>query len=202
VEQFELLRMQLVGPAAGLTLVAAVAMLFWLVMLLAFVSSARNFYRPVYYWNGGRGVWYEDQIGTDLIVIIPAFLLVLAASSTILIGVRRLLRMERYGFVIFAILLAMIPWSPAVLVGLPVGLYTLVQMGRPEIKLAFVRWSLRRAGVAGAGRLGREAPMPLEEVGQRGALRSMLGGIGSLFFGSRVPPPPRPTTVWTPGESE
>jgi hypothetical protein len=52
-------------------------------------------------------------------------------------GVFRFLRFKSYGFVVAAIILAMLPWSIHCLIGLPAGIWAFWTLERPEIKAAF-----------------------------------------------------------------
>ena len=54
-------------------------------------------------------------------------------------GAYKLMNLQSYGLVMAAIIVAMVPCvSPCCLVGLPVGIWALVVIMKPEIKAAFV----------------------------------------------------------------
>jgi hypothetical protein len=57
----------------------------------------------------------------------------------LVLGARRLRNLQGYRFVALSSVVAMIPWSPFVVIGLPVGLWTLVVLSDPEVKAAFQR---------------------------------------------------------------
>jgi hypothetical protein len=101
----------------------------------------------------------------------------------------------------------MVPWSPAVVIGLPVGIWTLVVLLRPEVKQAFARKAVHdRLGLAPPPLPGVPRP-PARRAGfVRRAVRSVVGGVFSLVVGSRVGaeehsavgtvPPPEQNRPW------
>lgn len=74
---------------------------------------------------GGAGVFF-NVIG----ILVCAF---------IAYGAYKLMNLQSYGLVMAAIIVAMVPCvSPCCLIGLPVGIWALVVIMKPEIKAAFV----------------------------------------------------------------
>ena len=121
---------QVSGPAIGLMITAILGILF----------------------QTGRLVW--GNIGASVLAsqpdIPPAFvalfgrlglatsLLGIMMGVVILIGALKMKKLEGYGFAMAASILAMIPCiSPCCLVGLPIGIWALVVLSKPEIKRAF-----------------------------------------------------------------
>jgi hypothetical protein len=72
-----------------------------------------------------------------------------------------------------AALLAVLPWSPAWLLGLPAGIWALVVLGRPEVMTAFLD---NRRGAP-------ETPGPVAAK-LRSWLRSFAGYFVTTFSGS------------------
>ncbi len=116
------------------------------------------------------------------ILIAPAFGLGLAAGIILIIGGVYLKNREAYLWAVAASVLAMLPWSPAVIIGLPLGLWALLTLRRREVRAAF-----RHAGVGeepNARALDEKAPTPAGPV--RRKVRSFFGSLRSLIFASRV----------------
>jgi serine/threonine protein kinase len=163
----ELVQMQLKGPAAGLMVTAAVALLSAFAAAVALIvihggsQRAMGIPREVFLFLLGAGM-------------VVAFLII----GIMVAGARRMARLESYELAIVAIILAMVPIPYHFLVGVPVGIWALRVLRRPEVQAAFAA-NLRRRGAP-----RREEPPPAKPI--RGRLRSMLGSVRSLFFGSRV----------------
>jgi hypothetical protein len=90
-----------------------------------------------------------------------------------------MMRFQRYPYVIFASIWAMLPWSgPVWFIGLAMGVWALRVLRRPEVKMAFIRNTVH-------ARLSVRAPAP-PTAPYRGRIHSLFGAVGSLFFASRV----------------
>jgi hypothetical protein len=122
---------------------------------------------------------------------------ILAEAGLIFVGARRLMKLQGPGWVFLAIILCMLPSSPAIIIGLPVGVWALFVINRPAVKMAFARNALGR--MQGATPIPWNGlPIEQQPTGPlRRRMRSMVLGIQSLFFGSRVSPeasaPPQET---------
>jgi hypothetical protein len=84
-------------------------------------------------------------------------------------------RLIRYDLVMIAVFLAMLPLGPHALVGIPVGIWVLMTLNRPDVKAAFAR-SLRPESTG---------DVPEEEElagGIRGRLRLFARSFGTMFF--------------------
>jgi tRNA A-37 threonylcarbamoyl transferase component Bud32 len=109
----------LAGPAAGLFLTGLIGMLFWAILGFAlFADNSRM--RP------------EERL---LFLQMP--LLGIPAGLVLMLGSRRMVRMENYWLSIFASIWAMMPWSPAWIIGLISGVFSLKALHRPEVQSAF-----------------------------------------------------------------
>jgi serine/threonine protein kinase len=182
----EMRRLQLLGPATGLIVVALLSIVHWTIPLIKTLVDGWD-------WQG------LDQQHPWAGVGILELMFVLSASL-LLLGSRKMMRFERYEFVVFACVWAMLPWSGLVVIlGAPIGIWALRTVLRPDVKLAFVRKKVR-------ARFSGERPALVMEP-SRGKLRSVLGAVGSLFLGSRVSRPfaaalasaPVPTMAAVPG---
>jgi hypothetical protein len=60
------------------------------------------------------------------------------ASVVILLGAMKMKKLESYGLAMAASIIAMIPClSPCCLLGLPIGIWAVVVLSKPEVKSAF-----------------------------------------------------------------
>jgi hypothetical protein len=162
----EEVRLRVSGPAIGLLLTAAVALVhgagFGLLMVSEYLSHLPRYY-------------FEDVFMT-FTVSLAAGLVLLLLVGTIVHGALRLRRCEQYAAVIVAALLAMLPWSVHVLIGFPVGVWCLIILSAPEVRSAFAA-NLRR-------RRARPAGHPLQ------AAASFLRSLRSQFFSGPARPEP------------
>jgi hypothetical protein len=67
---------------------------------------------------------------------------VLRLLLTILRGARHLWRLSGIGWCYAAAIVSIIPWSPASIVGIPVGIWVIRILGDAEVREAFVQRSL------------------------------------------------------------
>jgi aminoglycoside phosphotransferase (APT) family kinase protein len=150
--------MEVKGPAAGLIATAVVAFAFWAVMA---VTAATEMRHP------------EPLI----LLVLPGLICLMVLM---IIGAVKLTKFTAYELVLVTIILAMIPWSPAWVIGFPVGIWALKTLRRPRVQAAFLANLRRQHGlpdrpVAPPPRqpVKRPAPGPLRRhVG--GFLKSML----------------------------
>jgi Protein kinase domain len=115
----EAVRRRLGGPAFGLFVTGVIASLFWLVfgLLLFLMMTVSN---------------REAVVNASIWVLVGLF------QGVFLIGgARKMQKLEGHGFVVTSCGLAMVPVTPAVVIGLPVGIWALVLLGRPEVRAAF-----------------------------------------------------------------
>jgi hypothetical protein len=117
------------GPAIGLICVAVfgfLAQMAGLVWRLAFAGmAARQMTGPWAFMNSG-GI----AVGSAIVAIL--------VSVLILFGGLKMKQLENYGLAMTASIVAMIPCiSPCCLIGLPIGIWALVVLSKPEVKSAF-----------------------------------------------------------------
>ena len=119
------------GPAIGLIVTAvlgALAQVISLIFNLAGASIMSQSQMPKEAWAN----MFSGTVG--VISNIIAFLL----SGLIFLGAMKMKKLENYGLAITASIVAMIPClSPCCLLGLPIGIWALVVLSKPEVKSAF-----------------------------------------------------------------
>jgi len=115
------------APALALTIVAV---LEW-VMLVALSI-------PLAYWgmSHDRQAPAEALLGVTGPILAVIAIMLLGMSTLMLWGAAKMRQGEGYGLAILACILAMV-MAPANLIGLPVGIWALVVLLRPEVKAAF-----------------------------------------------------------------
>ncbi len=118
---------QVNGPAIGLIVTAVigfVAQVGSLVWRLA-VSGSMSSQPQVPAWVSGSL--------PNIIAVVS-----ILVSGLILVGGIKMKRLENYGLVMAASIIAMIPcFSPCCIVGLPIGIWAIVVLSKPEVKAAF-----------------------------------------------------------------
>src|SRR5260221_14417428 len=79
-----------------------------------------------------------------ILVLAPLVLLVQAISFgigiVIIVGAVKMMRLRSHGFATVASVLAMLPCGPAWLLGLPMGIWSLIVLNRQNVKAAFDAW--------------------------------------------------------------
>jgi hypothetical protein len=143
--------MEVVAPAVGLLLTGIVA-------FLAIPTI-----------GGALAPWPKDYVGE----IVTVLLLSSVAMSFLIIGAVLMLRLRSYALAVTAALLALLPWSPAWLLGLPMGIWALIVLRRPEVMDAMHQ--NRRAS-------GPGVPGPQGQKRRRGGrVLSLFRSIGGYF---------------------
>jgi serine/threonine protein kinase len=151
-------RMRLVAPAVSLLLTALGAAVS---MVLA-VPFALELDRM-------------DKVISKHLVVGVAVLLVSAGFGVMLAGAVQMMRGRWYPLCVAAALLAVLPWSPAWLLGLPAGIWALVVLGRPEVMTTFLH-----------NRRGAPAPPGPVAAKIRSWLRSFAGYFVTVSPGSPI----------------
>ncbi len=208
----ELVHLDAKGPAAGLIVTAIFAALAWVLLLTLVPVHSYTAYEP--YPKGSayniingiseRAVYYYSPLGKQypFLILIPVIPLV-----ALLYGALKLRKLQGYEFALIAAILAMVPWSPAVVLGIPMGIWTLVFLTRPQTKAAFA-FHLNLPGHS-AG------PMPVLPTTcenprpRRGPLRmlaSFVHSVRNYCLDSRMSMPPtgmnRPAAPKEEGQAE
>ena len=122
---------QIQGPAIGLIAVAILGFLIQALLLalnLLGTSIIASQQMP-------REAWSRMMSGS---LGAASNIIAILVSLLILVGGLKMRKLENYGLAMAASIIAMIPCiSPCCLVGLPVGIWAVVVLSKPEIKSAF-----------------------------------------------------------------
>jgi hypothetical protein len=155
------IRRQLLGPAVGLMLTAAGALLCAVGVVAGFIRELR--------WMDNR----ETALYGSLIAVVAC--LVLSAAAVMMAGaMRMMIGRKKYILCVVAAMLALVPWSPAWLIGLPVGIWAVIVLARPEVMAAFLDKPRGESAVPAA------VPEPTGRVA--GRLRSWLRSFAGYFL--------------------
>ena len=121
---------QVSGPATGLQVTAGIGIVWQIISLLLHVlgmgSSAAfgGSNRMVEMLSGGLGIFFS--------------VLGILIGAIVFMGASKMKSLRSYGFALAAAILAMIPCiSPCCLLGLPIGIWAIVILVKPEVKAAF-----------------------------------------------------------------
>jgi hypothetical protein len=166
-------RRQLLGPAIGLTITGCIAPVLAMVCIATFVMTESTRSGNVKrFWRSHLGDRYytttppNDSRPPDL-ELIPQPSIDLRASTIlrvalqdlfwdsvlslfIVVGARKMRRLESYGFAVTGAILAMLPilgpslsLAPHLIVGLPTGIWALIVLNRAQVKAAFLQSKAR-----------------------------------------------------------
>lgn len=136
-ELIESARQQVRGPAIGLIVGGCIAPVVGLPLALVALIRPSLVDSPTgFFWMPGLLVvlFWESLLGLFLII-----------------GAQKMRHLESYGFAMVAAILAVLPiLRPLYLVSLPMGIWALIVLTRPDVKAAFARMKDRK-GVTGRG---------------------------------------------------
>ena len=169
----EYLRLQVQGPAAALRVTAVAALIVYPIVAILFVAALSDGRPP------------RDSVAS---VAFLGLIVVIGLASVILAGASDLRRFVRYDFVVASIILAMLPWSPHCLIGIPAGAWAFWTLTRPEVRAAFVA-NLRR------GRKPAKSAPPAPTSPPVRGMRAFWRSFRSVFVSS---PAAKPTTAAAP----
>jgi hypothetical protein len=120
------LQMQTRGPAGGLMLVGILAALFWVGNGYVQVNELRH--------TGAVLTGLETK---EFVGIFAIGAILVAVCGCLILGALRMAKFRAYELCVAVSILAMLPWSPAVLIGLPIGIWALRVLRRDDIMAAF-----------------------------------------------------------------
>jgi hypothetical protein len=122
---------QVNGPAIGLIVVAILGVILQIISLifnLAGASFLASSQMP-------KEAWANMFSGTIGVV---SGIIGILVSGLILFGAMKMKKLESYGLAMAVSIIAMIPcFSPCCLIGLPIGIWAVVVLSKPEVKSAF-----------------------------------------------------------------
>jgi hypothetical protein len=166
----ELVRMRVRGPAAGLVITGI------LVIVQAFVFAVLIYQK------------LPEEFATELPLVLVLGVPAVAAGITIIAGALRLARLESHGLALAAMILALLPFSYHVLLGLPMALWAFWALRGPQVEAAYLltkrqaaRWRAARAQSGQIGARGVPGQWPhdaanLEQAGLQ--VRGPAIGLG------------------------
>src|SRR5262249_48554637 len=132
-------RMELTPPAVGLILTAIFA-------VLSSVGLAALGLERI-----PEGPWTPR---TEVVLGAFAILPLATAIAYLFIGAVQMMRLRSYPSALAAAILAVIPWSPAWILGLPFGIWALVILAKPEVRAGFRKnWQSASSEVPAGGRI-------------------------------------------------
>lgn len=120
------------GPAIGLLITAGIGIA---VQALGLVANIVGVGMGA---AGGAEGPQGAQMMTQGAVGIAGAIVGIVIGVVIIMGALKMKKLESYGFAMGASIIAMIPCiSPCCLIGLPIGIWSLVVLNKPEVKSAF-----------------------------------------------------------------
>jgi hypothetical protein len=117
---------------------------------------------------------------------LPFFFFSWWAVPCLVIGAIQMMRLRSYPLVVAAMIVAMVPWSPAFVLGLPFGIWSWTLLRRPEIKAAF--FNNRRAARSPTPKV--EEPRSPARGKMASFFRSVVGYMLPTSVGQRPPSEP------------
>jgi hypothetical protein len=79
----------------------------------------------------------QDTLIWGMFPILMMVVLSVPIAGLIALAAYKMRRLELYGLAVAASVLAMLPCHPGFIIGLPIGLWSLMVLSRPEVKAAF-----------------------------------------------------------------
>jgi GYF domain 2 len=120
------------GPAIGLMVAAVLGMVLQAISLIAHFAGLSMMHGQQ---MANQPAWVAMLSGT---VGVAISLLDILLGVLILVGALKMKKLESYGLAMTASIVAMIPClSPCCFIGLPIGIWALVVLAKPEVKSAF-----------------------------------------------------------------
>lgn len=79
----------------------------------------------------------QDTAIWSMITVLFIAILAIPIAGVIALAAYKMRRLELYGLAVTASVLAMLPCHPGFIIGLPIGLWSLFVLCRPEVKAVF-----------------------------------------------------------------
>jgi len=126
------------GPAIGLLVTAGIGIAFQILgLLMNLLGMGMAGMGDMSELEGMEGAEWMAPLMSGTIGIISAFIGI-AIAILIIFGALQMKKMRSWGLALTASIVAMIPClSPCCLLGLPIGIWALVVLLKPEVKAAF-----------------------------------------------------------------
>jgi len=123
---------QVNGPATGLIVTAVLGAVLQIVSLIMNLAGASMMHQRQ---MANQPAWVNMFSGA---VGVGFGILAIVLAALILVGALKMKKLESYGLAMAASIIAMVPClSPCCLLGLPIGIWALVVLSKPEVKSAF-----------------------------------------------------------------
>jgi hypothetical protein len=90
-------------------------------------------------------------VGMLFILILLSFIASFGMGLVMIVGALRMMRLKSYGWAMTASILALLPCSPAGIIGLVMGIWSLVVLSRSDVRAAFAAVSGRTPQQVSAG---------------------------------------------------
>ena len=123
---------QVNGPATGLIVTAILGGLAQVASIIANLAGVSGMHQ---HQMANQPAWLSMFSGA---VGVGFSILAIVLAGVILMGALKMKKLESYGFAMAASIIAMVPClSPCCLLGLPIGIWAVVVLSKPEVKSAF-----------------------------------------------------------------
>lgn len=123
---------QVNGPAIGLIVTAALGFCVQVLSLVMHLAGTSIMAAQQQMGNEALANMFSGTLGVVMAIV------GMLVSLFILFGALKMRKLENYGLVMTASIIAMIPCiSPCCLIGLPIGIWAVVILSKPEVKNAF-----------------------------------------------------------------
>ncbi len=120
------------GPATGLIITAGIGLAIQALALVANIAGIGMGAAGAVDGEQGAQMMMQGGIG------IASGLVAIGIGVVILMGALKMKKLESHGFSMAAAILAALPClSPCCLIGLPIGIWAVVVLNKPEVKAAF-----------------------------------------------------------------
>ena len=130
----QLVRQQTAAPAIGLLITGIVGAIFALLTVLGTGLGSLALFGSR--WIDDVPDWYGEMFEGAFAV--GGAVVELAVAAFIIFAALKMKDLQQWGLVVAAAVLAMLPCiSPCCIIGLPIGIWCLVVLMRPEVKSAF-----------------------------------------------------------------
>ena len=122
---------QVTGPAIGLMVVSILQVLLGAFMLFLSLIGASIFAMSQAAQNQPFANLFSGTLG------IIQYILIMLVGAFVLFSAVKMKRLEAYGLAMTGRIVAMLPLSCCCLAGLPIGIWSLVILAKPEVKAVF-----------------------------------------------------------------
>ncbi len=127
-------------PAIFLIIVGAIGILLGLYGIVQVATGANAEQMQKLLADQNVPDWLKQSMGTSSATNIITNIVVLLTSGLVIFGATKMLKLQSFGLAMASAIVAMVPClGPCCCVGLPVGIWALVVLNKPEVKAAFQR---------------------------------------------------------------